>query len=478
MKDETLDVVIIGGGTAGLSALREVRKQTDRFAIIDAGPWGTTCARTGCMPSKALIAAADAFHRRDALEAFGIRGGSGLSVDVPAVLARVRALRDGFVAGALRATEDPQAHAITGRARLLAPDCVEVNGRRLRARHIIVATGSRPVVPDPWRVLGERLLTSDSLFECEDLPRRIAVVGMGAIGVEMAQALSRLGIDVTAFGSHESLAGLGDPVVNEALLESLRQEFAVHVGARASVTQDDHGTIRVRAGAQEVQVDAVLAALGRRPDLHDLGLDALGVPLNDRGLPTIDPLTMRVAGLPVFIVGDVAARLPLQHEAADDGHMAGLQVAALLAGNAQPPQFRRRVPMSIVFSDPEVAVIGTRFSQLDAEQVRIGEVRFDRQSRARIEQRNRGALRLYADAHTGVLLGSELCAPSGGHLAHLLALAIDRRLTVHELLRLPFYHPVLEEGLRTALRHLSSQLPACAPSDLAACAAVGIEALE
>lgn len=478
MQDEILDVVIVGGGTAGLSALREIRKQTGRFAIIDSGPWGTTCARTGCMPSKALIAAADAFHRRGALDAFGIRGGSGLHIDVPAALARVRALRDGFVAGARRATEDPQAHAITGRARLLAPDCVEVEGRRLRARYIIVATGSRPVVPDPWRALGGRLLTSDSIFDCKDLPRRIAVIGMGAIGVEMAQALSRLGLEVTAFGSHEMLAGLSDPMVNDVLLAALRREFAVHVGGRATVTQQADGTMHAGAGAQEVPVDAVLAALGRRPDLHDLGLDALGVALDDRGLPAIDPLTMRVADLPVFIVGDIAARRPLQHEAADDGHMAGLQVAALLAGNTQPLEFRRRVPLSIVFSEPEVAVVGARFSTLDADRVRIGEVHFDRQSRARIEQRDQGALRVYADAQSGVLLGSELCAPSGGHLAHLLALAIDRRLTVHDLLRLPFYHPVLEEGLRTALRHLASQLPACAPSDLAACSAVGIEALE
>ncbi len=473
MDEAILDAVIIGAGTAGLAALREIRKRSERFALIDDGSWGTTCARVGCMPSKALIEAADAFHRRHAFDTFGIRGAEALRVDVPAVLARVRALRDRFVAGVREVSDALGERAITGRARIVEPDCVEVNGRRLRTRRIVVATGSAPVVPALWRGLGERLLTTDTLFEQEELPARIAVVGMGAIGAEIAQAMSRLGISVTAFGSGEQVAGLGDPVVNAALLACLRQEFPVHLGAPAVVSEADDGSLRVSNGRQEVQVDAVLAALGRRPLLDGLGLDALGVPLDDHGLPAIDPTTMRVGDLSVFIAGDANAQVPLLHEATDEGHIAGL-----VAVGAGARRFRRRVPLSIVFCDPEVAVVGRRFSQLDADDVLVGEYRFERQGRARMAQRNHGVLRLYAARGIGLLLGAELCAPAGGHLAHLLALAVERTLTVHDLLRMPFYHPVLEEGLRSALRQLASQLPPCGESDLAGCGPIGAEALE
>ncbi len=473
MDEAILDVVVIGAGTAGLAALREIRKRSERFALIDDGKWGTTCARVGCMPSKALIESANAFHRRRDFDVFGIRGAESLRADVPAVLVRVRALRDQFVSGVRKLTDGLGERAITGRARIVAPDCVEVNGRRLHARRIVVATGSEPVVPPPWRALGERLLTTDNLFERDDLPARIAVVGMGAIGAEVAQALSRLGIEVTAFGSSELVAGLSDPQVNAALLASLRQEFPVHVGAPAVVSAADDGSVRVSNGRQQVQADAVLAALGRRPVLAGLGLDTLGVPLDENGLPSVDPTTMRVGASQVFLVGDANAQAPLQHEAADEGHIAGL-----IASGAVARRFRRRVPLSIVFCDPDVAVVGRRFSQLDGSDVLVGEYRFERQGRARIEQRARGVLRVYAARGIGLLLGAELCAPAGAHLAHLLALAMERTLTVHDLLRMPFYHPVLEEGLRSALRELASQLPPCSESDLAGCGPIGADAIE
>ena len=121
---QPLDTIIIGAGTAGLAALREVRKRTDRYLIVNEGPWGTTCARVGCMPSKALIEAANAFHRRHTFEAFGLRGASALTADLPAVLQRVRALRDDFVAGAVKATSELGSARIAGRATLLGPQRV------------------------------------------------------------------------------------------------------------------------------------------------------------------------------------------------------------------------------------------------------------------------------------------------------------------------------------------------------------------
>lgn len=468
---QPLDVIILGAGSAGLAALREVRKRTDQWRIVNDGPWGTTCARVGCMPSKMLIEAANAYHARRALHTFGIEGADALRVDLPAVLRRVRALRDDFVAGTLAAT-DAGERAISGHARLLDAQRVEVNGQVHTARRIIIATGSRPIVPEDWLAFGDRILTTDTLFEQPTLGPRVAVIGLGPLGVEIAQALARLGVEVIAFATGESVAGLSDPAINDALLARLKDEFIVNVGDKAEL-REVAGGIQVTNGSTTVVVDQVVAAMGRRPNLEHLGLDTLGVALDDKGRPPIDPCTLQVGDLPVFIAGDADGDRPLLHEAADEGHIAGLNALA-----PTPRGFARRTPLAITFSQPHAAVVGQRHADLPEGQWVGGTVDFARQGRARVAQCNHGRLNVYAEHGSGRLLGAELCTPAGEHMAHLLALAVEQRLTVHDLLRMPFYHPVLEEGLRTALRDAASRLPKASDSDLAACEAYGASALD
>ena len=468
---QPLDVIILGAGSAGLAALREVRKRTDHWRIVNDGPWGTTCARVGCMPSKMLIEAANAYHARRALHTFGIEGADALRVDLPAVLRRVRALRDDFVAGTLAAT-DAGERAISGHARLLDAQRVEVNGQVHTARRIIIATGSRPIVPEDWLAFGDRILTTDTLFEQPTLGPRVAVIGLGPLGVEIAQALARLGVEVIAFATGESVAGLSDPAINDALLARLKDEFIVNVGDKAEL-REVAGGIQVTNGSATVVVDQVVAAMGRRPNLEHLGLDTLGVALDDKGRPPIDPCTLQVGDLPVFIAGDADGDRPLLHEAADEGHIAGLNALA-----PSPRGFARRTPLAITFSQPHAAVVGQRHADLPEGQWVGGTVDFARQGRARVAQCNHGRLNVYAEHGSGRLLGAELCTPAGEHMAHLLALAVEQRLTVHDLLRMPFYHPVLEEGLRTALRDAASRLPKASDSDLAACEAYGASALD
>lgn len=469
---ENYDVVIVGAGTAGLAALREVRKRTDNFVLINDGAWGTTCARVGCMPSKALIEAANAFHRRTSFDEFGIGGAEGVGIDIAAALRRIRRLRDGFVSSTLKATSDLGERAISGRARLLGVGKLEVNGRVFHARSIILATGTHPVVPERWRALGGKLLTTDTLFEQESLPPRMAVLGMGPVGVEMAQALSRLGIDITAFSENKNIARLSDPEVNAAAIHLLGEEFSLQTGEKADLHMDSN-QLQVSTNTVEIACDGVLVALGRRPNIDGLGLETLGVELDEHGLPPVDPHTMQIGDLPVFLAGDANQQAPILHEAADGGHIAGIN-----AMHAKPLSFRRRTPLAIVFSEPGIATVGKRFESLDNQQTLIGTVHFEAQARARMAQRNHGILRLYAQRENGKLLGAEMIVPAAEHMAHLLALAIDRSLTVQDMLRLPFYHPTLEEGLRTALRRISAQLPPCSESDLAGCEPLHAEALE
>lgn len=466
------DVIIIGSGTAGLSALREVQKQTDKFVLINSGDWGTTCAARGCMPSKALIEAVNAYHGRHDFAAFGFTGAENVKADIPAVLARVRRLRDDFVKGPEAVPGKLGEHAISGHARLLGPQLVQVGERKIAANSIILAPGSWPVVPKDWKVFGDGILTTDSLFELDDLPRRIAVVGLGALGIEMAQALSRLGVAVAGFDAVETLAGLSDPKIISFLHQKLQEEFPLYLGSAAELSQSK-GAIKVTNAAGSFTADAVLAAIGRRPNIDDIGLETLGVELDARGLPAVNPTTLQVGDLPVWLAGDANGSLALQHEAADEGYIAGRNATADTSKS-----YCRRTELAIVFSSPNVARVGHRMADLDPDQTATGSVDFSRQGRARTAETAAGLIQVYADITSGRLKGAEMCAPAGEHFAHLLALAIQRKLTVRDMLAMPFYHPVLEEGLRTALRDLARKVETGEGSDLADCPPLGISALE
>ncbi|MDO9527476.1 MAG: dihydrolipoyl dehydrogenase [Gemmobacter sp.] len=467
-----VDTVIVGSGTAGLSALREVRRYTEDFLLVNDGDWGTTCAAVGCMPSKALIEAANAFHRRNDFAEFGIRGAEAVRADIPAILARVRKMRDGFVKGPRTVPEKLGKRAVSGRARLLGPGRLDVGGVVISARAIILAPGSRPVVPAPWRAFGERILTTDSLFEQADLPRSIAVIGMGAIGVEIAQALARLGLDVAGFDTAEGLAGIDDSAVLAAFRPLVEAEMALHLGAPAKL-EDAGGAIRVTGASGSFTADAVLAAVGRRPNIDGLGLDSLGVPLDDKGMPAINPATLRIGDLPVFLIGDANGYRPLLHETADEGHIAG----RLAAPDATGTGLCRRTPLSIVFSSPQVARVGPSLSDLDETRIVSGSADFSKQARARMAQTAAGVLRVHAERETGRVLAAEMCVPAAEHLAHLLALAVEARMTVADMLAAPFYHPVLEEGLRSALRDVAKGVAGHGGSDMSDCKAIGHDAL-
>lgn len=447
------DIAIIGAGTAGLSALSEVRKATDNFVIINDGPYGTTCARRGCMPSKTLIEYANIFHTRHALERLGVQGATALRLDGAGIMARMRALRDDFAASAAQQTADLGQRNIQGRARFVDPHTLAVNGQTLEAEASIIATGSHPIIPATWPALGERVVGSDDFFEWRDLPASVAVVGMGGVGLELAQALSRLGVEVYGFqASNNVIGGLSDEAVSAAALAILQQEFPIFMGAAAELAAEGEG-VAVRGSGGAVVVDKVLAAVGRRPNLDDLGLERLGLSQDEQGRLPFNRHTMQLGELPVYIAGDVNGCVPLLHEAADEGHIAARN--ALQRG--QLP-FKRRTPLMIVFADPHIAVVGHSLASLAPFEPVIGQADFSGQGRLRMSGRDQGLLRLYAEPGSGRLLGAEMCVPEGEHLAHLLAWAMDRDQSVHDLLRMPFYHPVVEEGLRSALRDTRAQL--------------------
>ncbi|MDZ7663679.1 dihydrolipoyl dehydrogenase [Thiohalophilus sp.] len=449
---EHYHLIVLGAGTAGLVAWKEASRHTDELLLIDPGPLGTTCARVGCMPSKVLLQVAREFHTGRRLAERGLTRDVPPVPDGAEVMQHVRTLRDRFASGSINMVKKLGERYLKGHPRFVAPDTLEINGRQLSADAIIVATGTRPVVPEPWQALGERLITSDTIFDLETLPKRLAVVGPGAIGTELGQALAGLGVEVHAFGRDDRLAGLDDEPVNQAAFEALGQSMTLHTGHDVDVEAADSGVL-LNFGEQQFEFEALLAAVGRRPNIEDLNLDALGLPLQDNGLPAIDPQRLRAGDTPVYFAGDVNGIRPLMHEAADEG-----RIAVYHALHPDTECLQRRTALGIVFTEPQIAQVGIGFDELPDDAL-IGETDFGDQGRAVILDQDHGLLRVYADAQ-GQLLGAQMAIPGAEHLAHELAWLIQQNIDVETALQLPYYHPVLEEGLRSALQGIRRQLNA------------------
>ena len=447
-----VDVAIIGAGSAGLFALSQVRKKTDNYVLIDGGELGTTCARVGCMPSKVLIQVAEDFHRRKIFEREGIEGADSLSVDVPEAMEHVQDLRDVFVDKVLGITDElDQERLLQGYAKFISEDKLEVDGEEIQARKIIIATGTSPIIPTAWQEFAENIITTDELFELEDLPASMAVIGLGSIGLELGQALSRLGVAITGVDQMETVAKLADSVVSDLAIDTIKKEFPLWLGAMANL-EAEGDAIKVSSGEQSVVVEKVLASLGRRPNLDKLGLDKLSLELDERGIPEYDPHTMRIGETMIFIAGDVNADRALLHEAGHEGRVAGYNAVHDITA------FKRKTFMGITFCDPNIATIGTQLDELNEADIAIGEIQFGPVGRALIMAKNRGVLRVYANKADGKLLGAAMACVKAENLAHLLAWSIQQGLSVQDMLKMPFYHPVIEEALQAALYDVLGKL--------------------
>ena len=375
---------------------------------------------------------------------------------------RVRAERDRFVGFVVADTEGlPAEQRLTGHARFTGPNELDVDGVRVTAKSIVIATGSSPFIPPPFDKIREHVLINDDIFELPDLPENIAVIGTGIIGLELGQALQKLGVRVVFFTPSESLGPFTDPEVIRTTQEILSHELNLQQRTDMLDAIPERDGIRLRYrdqdGKEHEQVFAkVLVAAGRRPNLADLDLANAGVELDERGRPDWNPRTTQLTGAPIFLAGDVSGHLPLLHEASDEGRIAGANSMLY----PQVEEHERRTPLAIAFTDPQIAMVGKRFSELTPDQIAIGEVSFVNQGRARVMGRNQGLLRVYGDKKSCAIIGAELIGPQAEHLAHLLAWVTQQHMTVDRALQLPFYHPVIEEGLRTALIDLARKLKA------------------
>lgn len=447
MVDLTCDVAIVGAGTAGLAAEQRARRDGAKTILVDESFSGTTCTNVGCMPSKLLIAAGNAAHAARSASVFGIEAKP--QIDGRAVFERLRRKRDEFIASvqdSLDAVPDGVKHK--GHARFVDRNRLAIGADVfVQSKATVIATGAKPLIPKFLDGLEERVLTNETLFELKDLPRSVGVIGAGPLGLELAQALARLGVTVTVFDEGDTVAGLDDHEIAAALCTILEKELALYLGVKLSARRDGDGIALSWSGKSDGKAtfDHVLAAAGRPPRLDGLGLEATGLALDEHGAPKVDPHTMQCEKAPIFMAGDADHARPVLHEADAEGSIAGRNAAAF--PDVRPAA--RMTPLSIMFTDPSMALVGARPDK-DAD-ILSGTASFEDQGRARAFATNQGLAKVFADRR-GKLIAATILTPAGEHLAHLLAWAIQHGLSANDVLDLPFYHPSYEEGLKPALR--------------------------
>ena len=456
-----VDVAVIGAGSAGLPAFRAARRHTENVVLIEGVIYGTTCARVGCMPSKLLIAAAEAAHSIETASKFGVYTSKPI-INGHDVMRRVRSERDRFVGFVLESVEniDPKHHFL-GHARFLDDHTIQAEDKIFEAKSVVIATGSSPKLMPMFDGLGERLVVNDDIFDWETLPESVAVFGPGVIGLELGQALHRLGVRIRIFGLSGSLKPLSDMGIRNYAENLFKAEFPLDTNAKILGLELENDQVKIRfvdcknGEEKEEFFDFLLAATGRFSNVNDLGLENTKLELDSLGVPLFNSATMQCGNSSIFIAGDVNNDLPLLHEAADEGEIAGDNAGRF-------PDIKtglRRSPVTVVFCDPQIAIVGDSWNELEGkENVVTGKVSFEGQGRSRIILKNKGLMHVYADRNSGLFLGSEFIGPHAEHLAHLMSWAHQQKMTIQQMLEMPFYHPVIEEGLRTALRDVKSKL--------------------
>jgi pyruvate/2-oxoglutarate dehydrogenase complex dihydrolipoamide dehydrogenase (E3) component len=448
-----VDLLVVGGGSAGLTAAVLAAGLGAEVGLVEPDRTGGECLWTGCVPSKALLETAHAAHRMRHADELGLEPADP-DVDLGKVLARVR-----DVQAYIAPHDSPERLAELGvtvhhdRARFTAPRTVrlEEGGVTLRPRAVVLATGSEPALPPAPGLAEAAPLTTDSVWELEELPGRLAVLGGGPVGCELAQAFARLGSEVAVIEMADRLLPAEDPEASALVERCLACEgVMVRTGATLRRANGVPGDIRLSVdgagGEADVAADRVLAATGRRPRTDGLGLERAGVATGDGGAVTVDR-RLRTTAPGVYAAGDVTGELPFTHFAAVQAGTAALNALLWLPRGVE----LRAVPR-VIFTDPEVAHVGLREDEARARwggDARVARTDYDRVDRAVAAGRTDGFAKLVGDPK-GRLVGATVAAPAAGEAIAELAGLIRGGGKIGDVFRTVHPYPTFGLGPATA----------------------------
>ena len=446
-------IVVLGGGPAGYVAALRAAQLGAGVTLVEAREIGGTCLNRGCIPTKALVAAAERLRAARSAAEFGVLLGEP-RVDVAALLARKDAVTAQQRAGVERLLKGRRVEVVAGAGRLLDAHTGRVeqpSGERrdLGADAVIVATGSRPALPSLFDVTDARVVTSDGLLASRELPESLAIVGGGVIGCEFASIYAELGTRVTVVEMLDRLLPLEDRRASAALTRAFaRAGVESRVGTRVErLDLSRPGRVSLELGEDAaVEASLVLVSIGRAPLSRGIGLEEAGVELDGQGFVVTDR-GQRTSLPGVFAAGDVAGPPLLAHWAYRQG-AAAAENAATGADVAVDPRF---VP-NCIFSHPEVASFGTSEDQARAENlpIEVAQVRLNANSKAVIEGEAEGYIRIVARADDRRVIGASLVGPHATELVHELVLAARAGLSIDDVADTIHAHPTLAEGVGEA----------------------------
>jgi len=455
MASKTFDAVVIGAGPGGYVAAIRLAQLGKKTALVDREELGGVCVNWGCIPSKALIAAANL------VEDVRSAGARGILVEAPRVeVAKLREFKDAVVkkmtGGVAFLEKGNGVEVIRGSARFVSAHAVEVEvageKTRLEAGALILATGARPIEIPGFRVDGKAVWSAREAVDLPEIPKRLVCIGGGIIGMELGTVYAKLGSEVTFLEALPQVLTGVDPEAVRLVTRGLKQRGAtVHVNAKALGYEPRGGALVVKAEVEgkplEIPCDRILVAVGFRPSVEGLGLEPLGVKLTPRGYVEVDP-AYRSSVPSIWAIGDIAGPPLLAHKASKEGEIA----AEAIAGKKS---VRDWVALpSGIFTDPEVAVVG-----LSEDEARkqgydpvVGKFSFGALGRAVAIAHAEGFVKVVGDRASGLLLGATFCGPEAADLVAEAALALEMGATLEDVALTIHAHPTLPEAFMEACK--------------------------
>lgn len=444
------DVAVIGAGSAGLVVAAAAAQFGQKVVLFEKGEMGGECLNSGCVPSKALLAAAKAAQAHRASDSFGIAGHEP-GVDFAAVMDHVHAVI------ATIAPHDSQERfeklgvtVVRGAAKFIRPQTIDAGGAAYEARRIVIATGSRPAVPPVPGLESVPYFTNETIFSNRVLPHHLIIIGGGPIGLEMAQAHRRLGAQVTVIEAFDPLAK-DDPELAAIVLETLKAEGVI-IKSRTAIEQVERsaGGVRVMlAGGERIAGSHLLVAAGRKPNIEGLNLEAAGIASTAKGI-TVDHL-LRTSNRHVYAAGDVAGGLQFTHVA---GYQAGNIIRHVLF-RLRPRQRTDHIPW-VTYTDPELAQVGLTEAQARArfgKSISVLRSPFAGNDRAVAEGKIKGLVKVIA-ARNGRILGVSIVGAGAGDQIAMWALAMAQKLKVSAIAGTVLPYPTMADaGKRAAVSH-------------------------
>lgn len=445
-----VDVLIIGAGPGGYVAAIRAAQLGKKVTIVDKGELGGVCLNRGCIPSKALISAAHKYEdmHESSQDDMGIVAES-VKVDFEKVQKWKKSVVDKLTGGVEGLLKGNKIDIVQGEAVFVGKNEVRVNREyendRFKFKHCIIATGSRPIELKPFPY-GKRILSSDGALELPEIPKSMAIIGGGYIGIELGQTFAKFGTEVTILEGENQILPTFEKQLAVMVQKKLKKS-GVNVVKKAfaekaeQTDKDVTVTYKVKEKEEQVTADYLLVTVGRRPNTdEEMGLEAAGVTLDDRGLIEIDE-QCRTANEHIFAIGDIVQGPALAHKATYEGKVA----AEVIAGEKSAVDYK--VIPSVVFSDPEIATVG--FTEQEAKdeghEVATGKFPFGANGRALSVNAPDGFVKLVAEKESGIVLGAQIIGVEASNLIAELTLAIEMGATLEDIALTIHAHPTLGE---------------------------------